>query len=89
MGQGGAGSFAALRSAGVSHPRTPGEYLTKGKGGEILVKLERDGEKWLAVFLVNHATTKKLARDDVFIKHHPALEELPETLLVPANRILL
>ncbi len=33
---------------------------------------ERDGEKWLPVFLVNHAIPEKLARDDVSIKHHPA-----------------
>ena len=35
--------------------------------------LERDEEKWLPVFLINHATTKTPEHDDVSIKHHHAL----------------
>ena len=38
--------------------------------------LERDEEKWLPVFLINHATTKNPEHDDVSIKHHHALFKL-------------
>ena len=35
--------------------------------------LKRDEEKWSPVFRETHATTRNPERDDVSIKHHPAL----------------
>ena len=42
--------------------------------------IERDEEKWNPVFRENHATTRNPERDDVSIKHHPALEAVEEAL---------
>ncbi len=68
------GAFAAMKDQDRRIARPV------GKCGWQMNVIERDEEKWNPVFLVNHATTKKLARDDVSIKHHPALAAL-QTLI--------
>ena len=51
-----------------------GDLTLQNVHGPLTLALERDAEKWTPVFRVNHATTEKSARDDVPLKHHPALK---------------